>query len=245
MAMKAIKAALAATILLGAASAAQAAGTPISIQNDVNSNLYTYTGGLSYPAAGSTVTIGGVDFTLASFFPPDFNAPDVGVIQSGDGSPTSINIATPNVTIGATTTFYSLVNSAFGVATNTVGDLTLNFAGGATFVYDLTEGDNLRDHFNGSFNISAPNVYGTATFSDDRLDAQQIVLPGSYVGDVLTSITLNNTQPQFGNPFLAAFTVVDPGVGGVPEPAAWALMLTGFAGLGAMLRRHRRQAALA
>jgi hypothetical protein len=30
---------------------------------------------------------------------------------------------------------------------------------------------------------------------------------------------------------------------GVPEPAAWALMLTGFGGLGAMLRRRRREAA--
>ena len=33
----------------------------------------------------------------------------------------------------------------------------------------------------------------------------------------------------------------DPGdaVAGVPEPAAWALMLTGFSGLGALLRRRR------
>jgi hypothetical protein len=29
------------------------------------------------------------------------------------------------------------------------------------------------------------------------------------------------------------------GVSGVPEPAAWAMMLTGFAGLGAALRRRR------
>jgi hypothetical protein len=27
--------------------------------------------------------------------------------------------------------------------------------------------------------------------------------------------------------------------GGVPEPAAWSLMLAGFGGLGAMLRRRR------
>ena len=30
---------------------------------------------------------------------------------------------------------------------------------------------------------------------------------------------------------------------GVPEPASWALMLTGFGGLGAMLRARRRPAA--
>ena len=28
--------------------------------------------------------------------------------------------------------------------------------------------------------------------------------------------------------------------GGLPEPASWALMLTGFGGLGAMLRKRRR-----
>jgi hypothetical protein len=35
------------------------------------------------------------------------------------------------------------------------------------------------------------------------------------------------------------------GVGGVPEPATWALMLSGFGGLGVILRRRRSQAACA
>lgn len=33
--------------------------------------------------------------------------------------------------------------------------------------------------------------------------------------------------------------VVIPGVGGVPEPATWAMMLLGFAGIGAIIRRRR------
>ena len=33
--------------------------------------------------------------------------------------------------------------------------------------------------------------------------------------------------------------------GGVPEPAAWALMLVGFGGLGAALRHRRRRLAVA
>jgi hypothetical protein len=36
-----------------------------------------------------------------------------------------------------------------------------------------------------------------------------------------------------------------PGVGGVPEPAAWALMLVGFGGLGAALRRRRARTVFA
>jgi hypothetical protein len=40
----------------------------------------------------------------------------------------------------------------------------------------------------------------------------------------------------------AAFT---PGTGAVPEPAAWALMILGFGGVGAVLRRRRAAAAFA
>ena len=35
------------------------------------------------------------------------------------------------------------------------------------------------------------------------------------------------------------FSVIPTPHDGVPEPAAWALMLTGFLGMGAMLRRRR------
>jgi hypothetical protein len=237
-----LRAAIAATMAIGMASAAHAAGTPLSIQSAVNSNLYTYTGGTSYPAAGSTVTIGGVDFSLASYYPPSFNAPDVGVVLTGDGSPTSITIAMPAVTVGASTAFYSLINSAFGQAPNTIGNLTLNFQGGGSYVYDLTEGSNIRDHYNGVYNNFATGVYGTATFNSDRFDAQQIMLPSADVGSVLTSITLNNTQPGYGNPFLAAFTVVNSGVvSAAPEPATWAMMVLGVGMLGGVLRMSRRK----
>jgi hypothetical protein len=240
-------AALVATVVLGAGAAAQAAGTPLSIQSGVNSNLYTYTNGTNYPPAGSTVTIGGVDFTLADWYPPSFGAPDVGVVQSGNGAPTSITIQLPAVTVGASTVFYSLINSAFGTAPNTIGNLTLNFQGGGSFVYDLTEGDNVRDHYNGIYNNSAPNVYGTASYSGDvRLDAQQITLPGADIGLVLRSITLNNTDTADGNPFLAAFTVVDAAsISAIPEPSTWTLMLFGVGMAGASLRMSRRKPAAA
>jgi hypothetical protein len=47
-----------------------------------------------------------------------------------------------------------------------------------------------------------------------------------------------------GAPADLEFTVNDVSPGGVPEPATWGLMLVGFGGLGAMIRR-RRSVALA
>jgi hypothetical protein len=47
-----------------------------------------------------------------------------------------------------------------------------------------------------------------------------------------------NNSDNFGN-ILADVSVRDGVPGGVPEPAAWMLMLTGFGAAGAMLRRRR------
>jgi hypothetical protein len=57
-----------------------------------------------------------------------------------------------------------------------------------------------------------------------------------------SSTTLSFTTQQDPSYWLLDNVSVTPG--GVPEPAAWALMLTGFFGLGAALRNNRRQAVL-
>jgi hypothetical protein len=60
-------------------------------------------------------------------------------------------------------------------------------------------------------------------------------------GSVSDRIVLSNNAD--GTADLKFYSDPNPGVTGVPEPAMWTIMLTGFFGLGSMLRR--RKAALA
>lgn len=116
---------------------------------------------------------------------------------------------------------YTSINSAFGAAGFTTGTLTFADSGGDSFSYNLTEGDNIRDHFNDGFVNDAPAAFGTANFPGDvRLDAQQIVLPMSFWTSELTTITFAATSdwgPK-GEPFLAAVTTSTTLSSPVPEP---------------------------
>jgi hypothetical protein len=62
------------------------------------------------------------------------------------------------------------------------------------------------------------------------------VYPGTYpTGDLLQALFNPGASGVYGATDLGTFNLT-----AVPEPAAWALMLTGFAGLGAALRSRRR-----
>jgi hypothetical protein len=135
-----------------------------------------------------------------------------------------------------------LVNSAFGVLGETVGSLVFQDSAGDTDTVSLQEGVNIRDHWT-AYNDVATDIYGTATYGDGvRFDAYEYVLPASFEGNTLTSITLSgapDTNNPNGQPFLAAVTLAT-GASPVPEPSTWALMIAGFAGLGWLgYSRHR------
>ena len=55
-------------------------------------------------------------------------------------------------------------------------------------------------------------------------------------GQEAVSLTLTATQLVIAPP------AAGPPAGGIPEPAAWALMILGFGGAGAALRRARPRA---
>ena len=58
-----------------------------------------------------------------------------------------------------------------------------------------------------------------------------------------TALVHTNFGPFEGHQASNTFQILGS-IAGVPEPASWALMLVGFGGLGAALRRSRRGCAL-
>ena len=80
---------------------------------------------------------------------------------------------------------------------------------------------------------------GTVTYTSDFLD-----FTGQTAGDF--SIALSGITPDFGANFWSGDSTgtfaSDAGGGGneIPEPATWVMMIMGFGGVGALMRRRRQ-----
>lgn len=183
---------------------AQADVIPIDIAGLVNADLTTYTGGGNYPPHGGPLVLAGVPFTLATIGQNS----DTAMIQSSSDSGV-LQTYTLNVGLFGVTSAHTLINSAFGTCGTNVGEL--DFIGSSdTFPYLLTEGDNVRDHFEGDFCNMLKTAGGSVYFGTgvDRLDMQSIVLPAVFATETLQRIDFKTFgQAYNGSPFLAAATV--------------------------------------
>jgi hypothetical protein len=126
-----------------------------------------------------------------------------------------------------------------------------------TWIHEDILADNfwMRDFIPGGntveqFNVTLAGWAGGASFAGaDLLNANTHIVGleigvgsgwgGSFVG------AADNVNLSFGNAGGLAANFEPDAAGGVPEPATWGLMLVGFGGLGAVLRRTRRTGALA
>ena len=230
--------------LATAAFAAHGQYLELNITNQFNANIQTYANGANYQVGGSQLNVGSVPFSLGLYN----NTPGTtGTIQTpNNGLTNSFTFTVPANTYA--TSLYTLINTSWGEPGYFEGDVVVKAANGATATLNLVDGSNVRDHNNGMFvnTLSDPTVVSTyfinqvanSTNGQVRLDMQTLVLPSSFNGQTISTITFNGVgygEPD-GSPFLTAMTLQE-----VPEPATGALMAAGLGVLGLVLRRKTQK----
>jgi hypothetical protein len=128
------------------------------------------------------------------------------------------------------------MNSSCGTFGADIATLEFFGAGGAFASFDLVEGANIRDHYDGYYCNTIADGTPSASFDGGvRLDRQTFVLPTSFAGDTLTQISFigTSTSALAGAAFLAAMTVES-----VPEPSS--LILCAIAAISLMAYAWRR-----
>jgi hypothetical protein len=221
-------AAVAAFAALSLAAAPQAAGAAELLTNgsfeDIGAGVPEGWGGLTYYAGGPvalpgwSVDAGSVDLTTsASFWGPAYDGNYSLDINGWDAGTISQSFAT---VVG------QLYNVSFAYGRNVAGApdpaLATVSAGGHSF--DVVAPND------GSFGSGHNMLWKTGGFSFTGTGSP-------------TTITLAAGNGGNGGVFFDKISVTD-GAGAVPEPQTWALMISGFGMMGAMLRRRRRALAL-
>ena len=185
-------------------------------------------------SALTTYTLGTGNASLAGFPPP-----------YGSVAVTLTNATTANIVFtSALPTYYFLGAQAADVNVNattwTLSNLLENGAGtasnggsnqadGAGFfnqTIDLTDG----------FTDRASSISFTLTNTSGTWASDAVVLTGNSLGNTVAA-HIGACTP--GCTAFAATGFATQGGGTIPEPATWAMMILGFGGIGAMMRRRR------
>lgn len=103
--------------------------------------------------------------------------------------------------------------------------------------------DNFLTVYRNAFSPQAPLINALEADDDDGPGANALI---SNLG-LLAGVSYFAVSTSFSNANFGAFTLTVDGPGniigaggpGVPEPATWAMLIFGFAGIGAALRRRR------
>ena len=198
---------------------ARAQYVEIDLGTNLNSNLQTYDNGGNYPKGGCELNVQGVPFALAM---RNNNTNTTGVILTpSDGKTHAFTFTVPPGTYA--TAIYTLANTQYGQAGVNEGSIVVTGTMGETATLNLKERFNIRDHNNANYVnvVTNPTVVPTyfvkgaanSTNGQVRLDRQIIVLPASFTGDTLASITFNGIGHGYPNglPFLAGLTVQTTG----------------------------------
>jgi hypothetical protein len=210
------------------AAAGVAAALAAAVASPAGAGTITFETAPSGPSFTGPVTEAGFTYSTASggLFVNSYGNPS-GQDMEGQGSSGGgvLDIVKAG---GGTFTFGNLDYAAYDISG--VGGQTLfvtGYLGGSTVATDmftLANTSNYNPTFANWTNFAAVNLAGQSI--DDLKISLFAAGAGGTTLQTVDNITLN-------------------GVGGVPEPSAWALMLAGFAGLGGALRARRRAGLIA
>ncbi|UPK07716.1 PEPxxWA-CTERM sorting domain-containing protein [Bradyrhizobium sp. 170] len=132
------------------------------------------------------------------------------------------------------------------LSTNTAADsITFyNFATAISAIGANFFGSNLGGFFqSGDIALSLTDSYGVTSYTIFGATTSSFV---GFVSDgTITSLTVSAVQPAGGPlwPTVDNLTLAQGLTSAVPEPSTWAMMILGFAGVGYMTYRRRKQAA--
>ncbi|MBL8059090.1 MAG: hypothetical protein JNK63_00065 [Chthonomonas sp.] len=186
-------------LVLASATAAHAV-VHVNFDSMVNSRLSTLTGGSGYPPNGGMFTIAGIEHRIA-----------VNTLNQSSCMFVTNETKIIPVNVFGVTEVYPSINSGYGSIGQLNGRVEVHGSGGLLHTYVLTQGDNIRDHYNGNYNNIAPNVNGTHVMGTGvRFDQQKIVLPAAFHGAVLTEVRLvgQNNNGLNGSPMIQSLSLV-------------------------------------
>ena len=156
-------------VITVAAFAARAQYQELDISSDFNQDLQTFSGGNNYPVGEAQLSIAGVPFALGLL---NNTAGTTGAIQT-PGDNTSYTFTVPAGTYA--TSIYTLMNTSWGEYGENEGSIIMTGSQGETATLNLTDGVNIRDHYDGFYQntLTDPTVVETE-FLNGQIPAGRI-----------------------------------------------------------------------